>query len=199
MGFFEKLAENKSIILFILILDIIGVFFSAYTYRYDILINISIGDFFIIPFFMVSFWLFFLSALCCFYLYKSRKLPSFLGGLSFIYCCVYGFGSVLFYPLFMFFVRGVTLYHVWNIFAHGFVGLQSLIFIRHVNKFKIFHYLSFGFIFLFKDILDLFYSGFLYFVNFIFPDFLKTIIIFIIGALQIVAFYLLFVSDKRLK
>src|SRR3989338_1167620 len=91
MGFFEKLAENKSIILFILILDIIGVFFSAYTYRYDILINISIGDFFIIPFFMVSFWLFFLSALCCFYLYKSRKLPSFLGGLSFIYCFVYVF------------------------------------------------------------------------------------------------------------
>ena len=148
---------------------------------------------------MVSFWLFLFAAIFNFYIYKDREIPVILAGVAFIYSFVYGFGSAVFYPLFMTFVRGVTLYHVWNVFAHGFVGLQSLMFLSKTKSPKIISFLFIFSIFFVKDILDIFYGGFLYFVNFNFPYFLKIIVISVIIAFQLIALLLFWRADKRLK
>jgi len=194
-----NLIKNKGFILLLFILNLIGVFASGYTYVYDASYYFSIGNYIIIPFFMVSFWLFLFAAIITFYLYKGYKIPDFLLGFSFAYCFVYGFGSVIFYPLFMEFVRGLTLYHFWNIFAHGFVGLQSLIFLSVIRERKLDYRIGIFFIFLLKDIMDLFFGGFLYFVKFRFPFALKLGIILVIVLLQIMSICLLSRRCGRLK
>ncbi len=148
---------------------------------------------------MISFWLFLFAAIFTLYLYFKKKIPVFLGHLIFFYSFVYGFGSAIFYILFMIFVRGVTVYHVWNIFAHGFVGLQALLFLYKLKKPRISYILFLGLLFFSKDVFDMFGSSFLYFTEFSFNLTLKLILFLMIFSLQLLAIYLLFRIDKRLK
>ncbi|MBI2148685.1 hypothetical protein HYU23_03315 [Candidatus Woesearchaeota archaeon] len=195
----NKIIRNKKFLLILLVLNLIGIFTSAYTYLQHIEFYISQGELFIIPFFAVSFWLFFFAFLFILYLYLDLKIPLLFGGMSFIYVFVYGIGSFLFYPLYMIFVDGFSSYHTWNIFAHGFVGLQAFLFLYCLNKPKKSHFFALGIIFIFKNYLDLFKDGFLYFLDNNFPFMLKIFLYILIGSLQITAFYLLWKLDKRLK
>jgi uncharacterized membrane protein YpjA len=96
----------------------------------------------------------------------------------------------------MAFVKGLTLYHTWNIAAHGFVGLQSILFYTHIKKPKIASIIALAGLILLKDFVDLFHGGFLYFVNYDFPFFLKGFLILLMSSLQILAFYLLVRKKK---
>lgn len=196
---FNNIVKDKKILLLLLILNFIGTFFAFYTYLDHIIEYFLKGDFYLVPFFMVSFWLYLLAFFFVLYLYLDLEVPEFLAGFSFIYCFVYGFGAFLFYPLFIIFVRGLTLYHAWNVVAHGFVGLQSLLFLCAMKKSRFFYFFSFAFIFIIKDFLDWFDGAFLYFVKFDFPYTLKVVLALIIIGLQILAFYLLWKKTKRLK
>ncbi len=192
---FKDLIHNKNVLLILLVLNFIGIILSFYTYIGDV--RNYTNSFYVIPFFMVSFWLYLFAFLVVLYKYLDKKVPEFLGSLAFVYCFVYGIGSFIFYPLFMFFVRGLTLYHGWNIIAHGFVGLQSLLFLNLIKKPKIFNVFILAGIFILKDLMDLLNNGFLYFAKFSFPYFFKIFLIYLIISLQIVAFCLLL--GKRLK
>ena len=195
----NKLIRNKPLLLVLLILNLMGTFFAYYTYVDDVAEHLTNGIFFVIPFFMVSFWLFLFAFFFVLYLYLDLEVPELFANLTFIYCFVYGVGSFLFYPLFMIFVRGITSYHIWNVFAHGFVGLQALLFLYTIKKTKSNYLFILGAIFLIKDFFDLYFGGFLYFVKFDFPPFLKVVLSLIIIGLQLVAFYLLYRKIKRLK
>lgn len=199
MDYFKKLMNNKNFFLLLFIFNVIGTIAALYTYWYTIVRYVTIGNVFIIPFLMVSFWLFLFASFITLYLYLGKKVPQFIGSIGFVYCFVYGFGAALFYILFMTFVRGITIYHVWNIFAHGFVGLQSLLFLRKINKPKFNYLMLTGFVFISKDLLDLFGGGFLYFLEFRFASWLKIVLSLMILSLQVIAFYLLFRIGKRLK
>ncbi len=168
-----------------------GLFFAYWTYLDDIASDLFTFNFYTIPFFMVSFWLYLFAFFFILYLILDLEIPDFFGSLTFSYCFVYGLGCIMFYSLFMVFVRGFTVYHFFNIFAHGFVGLQSLIFLQSLKKIKINSIYFTGFVFLFKDIIDYFFNGFLYFVKFEFPIFLKLFFAFFIIFLQIASLYLL--------
>jgi len=193
----KKLIHNKRILLSLLVLNFIGIILSFYTYLGDIEYYFNIGKFYVIPFFTVSFWLYLLAFLVVFYKYLGKKIPEILVGFAFVYCFVYGIGSFIFYPLFMVFVRGLTLYHTWNILAHGFVGLQSLLFLDLIKKPRRFNVFILIGIFTLKNLMDLLNDGFLYFAKFSFPYFFKIFLIYLIISLQIVAFCLLL--GKRLK
>lgn len=188
---FMKFFSDKKFIFLLLILDILGVLFSFNTYTNSINKHISIGKIYLIPFFMVSFWLYLFAAIFLASIIFKIKIPNFLKGLIFIYCFSYGFGSMIFYPLLMSFVKGFSYYHFWNVFAHGFVGLQSLIFLKHIKKPKNFSLITLILIFLAKDLLDLFLGAFLYFTRYEFSLLLKGFIVFITLSLQITAFYML--------
>ncbi len=127
--YFNKLIKNKRFLLILLILNFIGIVASYMTYFNSVLEYMVLGKFYLIPFFMVSFWLYFLAFIFVLYLYLDLEVPRFFGNLTFIYCFVYGFGAFIFYPLFMLLVNGLSIYHTWNIIAHGFVGLESLLFL----------------------------------------------------------------------
>lgn len=193
---FKKLAENKKFLLILLILNFIGFVGAGITYSNSILKYIHLGKFYWIPFFIVSFWLFFLAFIFVLYLYRGREVPRLLGNLTFVYCFVYGFGSIIFYPLMMIFVGGFSLYRTWNIFAHGFVGLQSLLFLVHLRKIRFRWYLGLIGLFLLKDLVDFLNIGFQYFVNFHFPVVLKQFLFLMIMILQAIAFYLAYRQGK---
>ncbi len=182
---------NKNFLKLLIILNFIGIAAALYTYIPEIKKHFY-TDFLLIPFFMVSVWLYLLAFFGTYYIHNKKKFPVFFGGLIFIFSFVYGFGSFLFYPFFMLFVYGFSLYHFWNIFAHGFVGFQSILFFRHLKKQKFFSFLPLIFLFLLYDFLGIFYGGFLYFTNFSFPFFLKTFFILMILGLQVLGFYLLY-------
>ncbi len=188
---FKNIIKHKKFYLLLIILNFIGIVLSFLTYLNSIVKSAGLGKFYLIPFFMVSFWLFLLSLIALLYKYLDLEIPEFLGSLAFIYCFVYGIGSFLFYPLFMGFVKGLTLYHTWNILAHGFVGLQSILFLYIIKKPKGFYLLILGLIFLLIDYVHLFYNGFLYYTEYKFPFFLRLLLGFIVGLLQAAAFYLL--------
>ena len=183
---------NRNFLKLLIILNFIGIVAAFYTYIPDIKKQVAAESYFLIPFFMVSVWLYLLAFFGTFYLHSRREFPIFFGGLIFLFSFVYGLGSLLFYPLFMFFVYGFSLYHFWNIFAHGFVGFQSVLFFRHLKKQKFYSFAPLVFLFLFYDFLGIFYGGFLYFTDFGFPFFLKMFLIFFIVFLQVLAFYLLY-------
>lgn len=182
---------NKNFLKLLIILNVIGAAAAFYTYIPEIKKYFN-GEFFLIPFFMVSVWLYLFAFFGTWYIHNRKNFPVFFGGLIFIFSFVYGFGSLLFYPFFMFFVYGFSLYHFWNIFAHGFVGFQSLLFFRHLGKQKFFSFMPLIFLFLVYDFLGIFYGGFLYFTNFNFPFFFKTFLILVILGLQVLGFYLLY-------
>lgn len=187
---------NKKVLLILLVLNLIGVIAAFLTYINDITNYISINQIYIIPFFAVSFWLYLFAFIFILYIYFNKEIPDFLGGLCFVYTFVYGFGALVFYLLFVAFVREAVVYNIWNIFAHGFVGLQSILFFK---KFKKPSHVSLAIlilIFLTKNIVDLFYGGFLYFVQFDFSLSFRMFLTLLIICLQVAAFYLLF---KRLK
>lgn len=185
------LLKNRRFLFVLLALNLIGVIFAFYTYIPDVKYYLFTGKFFLIPFIMVSVWLYFLAFVFALYMYFRRKVPSFLGGLCFIYSFAYGLGSFIFYPLFMVFVRGISAYHVWNVFAHGFVGLQSFLFLKKARKPDRISFVLLIFVFLLKDFIDLIYGGFLYFVQYSFPFLLEIFLIILIPVLQAAGFYLL--------
>ncbi|GEM_PF-5178117 len=197
--YFENLFKNKKILFLLLILNFLGVCFAFYTYFKILLLYLPTPQFFLIPFFMVSFWLYLLAFLFLLYLFLGKKIPLFFGGFAFLYCFVYGFGSFLFYPLFMIFVKGFTWYHFYNIFAHAFVGVQSLFFLSYLRKIKLSFFVVYFLIFFLKDVLDLFFGGFLYFVKYDFSFPLKSLLVFLVLSLQILSFYLLFRQCKNFK
>ncbi len=198
MGF-KDLIYNRKILLVLLVLNFIGTVFAFFTYISYIKFYLDIGQYYLVPIFMVSFWLYLFAFIFVLYLYFKLRIPRFLGSLIFIYCFVYGFGSFIFYPLFMAFVRGITIYHLWNIVAHGFVGLQALLFLYVLEKPRIIQLSAIALIFFVKDLFDWFGSGFLYFLNFQFPYTLKIVLALIAIGLQVAAFYLLLNKTKRLK
>ncbi len=182
---------NRNFLKLLIILNVVGAAAAFYTYIPEIKKHFY-TDFLLIPFFMVSVWLYLLAFFGTWYIHNRKNFPVFFGGLIFIFSFVYGFGSLLFYPFFMLFVYGFSLYHFWNIFAHGFVGLQSILFFRHLGKQKFFSFIPLIFLFLVYDFLGIFYGGFLYFTDFSFPFFLKTFLIIVILGLQVLGFYLLY-------
>ena len=201
MNFFNKLIKNRWFIFILLLLDIFGFCFALYTYWPSILRYSYLDKVYLAPLFMISFWMFFLPAILLVYIFFKRKIPEFLGGLSFLYVFIYGFGSFLFYPLFMIFIRGLTAYHLWNVFAHLFIALQSFLFLKYVKKPRVNYIFILGVIFLVKFYLDLFQGTFLYFVDNPFPPWLKFTLLFIMLILLFLGLYLLskFSQGKRLK
>lgn len=194
------LIKNKKFLFLIVLLNFLGVVLSLYTYIDDISFYIAINKFYVIPFFIVSFWLYFLAFLLTLFVYLDKDVPEFFGSLAFVYCFVYGIGSFLFYPLFMLFVDGISIYHSWNIIAHGFVGAQAILFFPIIRRPRIHNYVFLFSLFIIKDFMDLFSEGFLYFVKFDFSFYLKLFLIFVILGLQILAFYFLLTKNpKRLK
>lgn len=196
---FGKIKKNKRFLLALIFIDLFGMCFAFKTYLNDFVYHTGQNKFFSMVFFPVSFWLFFLPFLLLLYVYFDKKIPLFLSGLTFVYCFVYGFGSFIFYPLFMIFIKGFSAYHIWNVFAHVFVGLQALLFYFWIKKTKLVYLLIFGLIFLVKDLTDLFLGGFLYFVKFGFSFELKLFLVVMIIILQLVALCLLWKRGKRLK
>lgn len=189
---------NKKFLFLLAALNFIG-FVSAFVlYIPDLKSYYSTGDYFSSVFFIVSAWLYLFAFIFTLYLYYRKEIPKFLGGLCFLFTFVYGIGSFIFYPLFMLFVDGLTLYHTWNIFAHGFVGLQSFLFLKRIRRPGVFSSVLLAAVFVAKDVADFFYDGFLYFVQHDFPYFFKVFLIALILVLQVVGFYLL-LSPKRLK
>ena len=186
-----NLFKDKRFLMILLLLNLAGMFFSFRSYIKEIIRHITLEKFHIIPFFMVSFWLYLLAFIFVLYLLFDLKIPEFLSVLVFVYCFVYGVGSFVFFPFFMAFIKGLTLYHTWNIVAHGFVGLQSILFYKYIKKPKTYSIVLLAGMFLLKDFVDLFYGGFLYLVNYDFPFFLMIFFIVLILGLQILAFYLL--------
>ena len=191
MGFFDKLVVNKKLLFILLLLDTFGFCFAFYTYWRSILFYVSLGKFYLVPLFMISFWMFFLPAILLLYILLKKRVPEFLGGFTFVYLITYGFGSFIFYPLFMIFIRGLTRYHLWNVFAHLFVALQAFIFLKYIKKPHEDYIIIIGFLFLIKFYLDLFQGTFLYFVDNVFPLWLKLILILIMFSLLFLSLYLL--------
>lgn len=195
-----NLQRKKRLVLLLFILNLIGIFSAWYTYK-DTINNFIINSkYYLIPFIPISFILYFLMSISLLYIYYDFEIPSFFGAFSFCMNFTYGFASVLFYVLFMVFVDGFSYYHFWNIFAHGFLGLQSLLIVNYLNKIKIWHFLLILLLFLLKDILDLFYGTFDYFVYHEF-GILKIFIFLIVFSLQIASLFFLVKinSIKRFK
>ena len=187
---------NRKFLFLLSALNFIGLVSALYLYIPDIRMHIAKGKYFIILFFVVSVWLYLSAFIFSTYLYLDKKIPKFLGGLCFIYSFVYGFGSFIFYPLLMIFVSGFTPYYFWNVFAHGFVGLQSFLFLERVNRPGFVSSLFLIFVFLLKDLADFFYGGFLYFGEYEFPYFFKIFLMAFIVVLQIIGFYLMLKPQK---
>ncbi len=183
---------NRNFLKLLIILNFTGIAAALYTYVPDIQSYATAKNYFLIPIFIVSVWLYLLAFFGTLYIHNKKNFPAFFGGLIFIFSFVYGFGSLIFYPFFMVFVSGFSVYHFWNIFAHGFVGLQSILFFKHIKKHRFFFFIPLIFLFLLYDLLGVFYGGFLYFADFSFPFFLKTFVIVMILFLQILGFYLLY-------
>ena len=187
---------NKKILFAFLIFNLFGAIFAIITYLNDIIYHIERGLYIQILFFIVSFWLFFLAFFFVLFLLLDLRVPEFFAGFAFLYCFVIGFGCVIFYPLFMIFIKGFSWYHLWNVFAHGFVGLQSLLFLNYIKRMKIFYLFIFGLIFVVKHLFDWFLGGFLYLLKFSFPFWFVWFLSFTYLGLLFLGFYLLSEKSK---
>ena len=185
--------ENRNFVLFLLILNLIGVIASFFTYWETFLKFIEAGKWYLLPFIPISFILYLSMSLFLFFIYNGMKY-NFLTIFTFYFNFVYGFTSILFYPLFIIFVDGFSYYHFWNIFAHGFLGLQSLLVLRYIKKIKLWEYFVLILIVINKDILDMFYGTLEYFVYYNFGV-LKYFIYAFVIILQVLGIYLLFRKD----
>ncbi|MBS3175561.1 hypothetical protein J4440_06795 [Candidatus Woesearchaeota archaeon] len=190
-----EILENKKITLLFIILNFIGVFAAWYTYSQTISYFILEDKFYLIPLVPVSFLLYFSMAIFLLYLYFDFKVPKLFGVFTFYINFIYGIGSVLFYIIFMIFIDGFSVYHFWNIFAHGFLGLQAVLILNYVSKLKIWQYLLIFFIFIIKDFMDIFYGTFTYFIEYDF-GYLKYFVIGMILFLQIIGIILLKYSKE---
>ena len=182
---------NKNFVLILVILNLIGVITSFITYLsrfsyYPIYLWVFIPISFILYLSMFLFWVF---------VYIKKKIPDFLLIFTFYVNFVYGIGSFIFYPLFMIFILGFNYYHFWNIFAHGFLGLQSILIFKYLRKVRLFWYFLLIFIIILKDVSDLYFDTFGYFVDYEFGN-LKFIIIGMVFILQALGLFVLFNYQK---
>ncbi len=194
---FRKLMKNRNFLLLLIVLNFLGSVFAFYTYMDDFKRYFLNGQSYLIPLFPVSFWLYLFALVVVLYIYFNKDIPEFFGSLSFVYCFVYGIGSLIFYPLFMIFVRGFTLYHGWNVIAHAYVGLQALLFLPYLKKPRYYYVVILAVMFFIKMLTDLFAGSFLYFVKFNFPLWLVIFIVLVILALYGVSFYLLMLKSAQ--
>lgn len=190
-----NLLKNKKLTLVFILLNFIGIFAAWYTYSETISIMLIEHNWYLIPLVPISFILYFFMAIILMYIYFDLKIPKLFGALTFCLNFAYGFGSLIFYILFIVYIDGFSIYHFWNIFAHGFLGLQSLLLINYLKKIKILHYFIIGILFLIKDFSDLFLGTFDYFI---YHDFgiLKFIIFGLILILQITSIAFLYKFNK---
>ncbi len=189
---FGKILEVKRRLnLILIILNFIGIFTAGFTYKESIYFLVLQGEWYLIPFVPISFILYLTMFLFLLTVYFNFKTLKFFTVFTFYINFVYGIGSVLFYPLFIIFVKGFSVYHFWNIFAHGFLGLQALFVVYYLKKLELWKYFLLGFIIFIKDLLDLFYGTFDYFT---FYDFgiLKYLVVGLVILLQVSGFYILF-------
>ena len=184
------ISKNKKFLLLLLCLNFIGIIAAFITYFDSYNYFLAQGDWYLLPFVPVSFVLYLTMFLFLYFVYKGKKVPEFLLIFTFFVNFVYGMASIIFYPVLMIYMIGFDLYHFWNIFAHGFLGLLSLFVLAYLRPVKAWKYLLLFLIIFFKDYLDFFNETFTYFsfYNFgVWKEFLITLILF----LQLMAFYLL--------